>query len=212
MPEVSLGYRGERGVETKGLLSGNLSAEINQFFGGFAGVRFSLGQQGGIATYNAGLSLRYPTISRLNCQLGFQHEEWPAWRVGENRAYAFLEAILKEGIKFGLGIARRQTIFNEARFHEPWLWRGAVGEWNFLYRLSFRFLEWKNSTFTYYFANFDNFTLHNPQQLPFGIRLDYSLSPLWKVFTRCGSAVNGVSTMLLSFSEFSAEIGVRYAR
>lgn len=213
MSEISLGYRGERGVEAKGLLAGDVSAEISRFCTLDAGLGLSFFQQKGIAGYGVGVKGQHPAVKWLSLKLGFQHEEWSDWRVGENRAYALLHTNVGQTFKFALalGLTRRQPIFDEAHFHEPWFWKSSVGEWNLLYRLEFRFGDWKNSTATGYLANFNNLTLHNPQQFPFGIRVAYSLSPLWKVFIRFGSAVNGFSAMLLSFPEIEAEVGVRYA-
>ncbi len=204
-------------MEAKGVMAVGANTLINRWLAVEGGIGFSLFSQKGVTGYSFSANFFYPKINWLGLRLAFQHEQWNDWQVGENRVYGMarvgfegLKIITNSSIRLGLGVARRYPVFDHSRFQEPWFWRSPVPEWNFLYSLELEFLKTGNLLAQFFLANFDRLKIRNPQQFPFGIGVFYSPAASWQFFAHCGSAMNGLSTLLLSLSEVYVKVGVRY--
>ncbi|MEO0069235.1 MAG: hypothetical protein ABIK18_00355 [candidate division WOR-3 bacterium] len=234
IPEVSLGYRGERGVEAKGILGIGLQTELCRFLsleGGFAG---SFIQHNGVSGYAVKGKLSFPNLKRLSFNIGLAHNQWNDWQAGENSIFSLfffqpdINSCKPKGSGFatcqgrvpyilqpdiiGLGVSWRQPVFDPSRFTQPWIYTGGPGEWNLLYLFQWQLFQINNIKATAELSNYNLLEIKNPQQLPFGFRVRYWLSPSLELFLGCRTAINGLSTFLISFPELHADIGVKYGR
>ena len=113
------------------------------------------------------------------------------------------------GLALAAGAVYRAPAFAAGRYASPFNWQSPVPEWNLLYRVEWTFLRKKQAEASAWIANVDRFTVHSPPQFPFGLRGEYSLGREWYLLGRCGTAVNGLSGLILSLGEVAVEAGVR---
>jgi hypothetical protein len=213
-PELRIGYRGEAGVESKLVCTalGHATA-ANVLLS--AGVAASLFQHPGVSAYGLTVDTRLlgQVIGgrQLRAAAFAQHEQWNDWRTGENRAGATLRFLPNPCVLIGAGAAYRAPVFDPARYASPFWWVSPQPEWNLLYDVRWRFLQQPGWSVNAFVANVGPLTLHNPQQIPFGLEAGWWPRRHWTVTGRAGTAVNGVSALLLSLSELTLELGARYA-
>lgn len=161
----------------------------------------------GLARYGTFLRFQPNRLERagLSLELALMHEEWSEWQIGENRFLAMLNFQPLSKFGLGLGGAWRSPVMKN--YHSPFIWRSEIEELNLAYRLWWRFLCRSGGNAAIFLANADRFSFHNPQQLPFGVQGALTLKRT--AFTgSIGSAVNGLSGMLLSLSELELHLGV----
>lgn len=210
---LRLGYHGEAGVESKLVCAGQARAsrpglDIS------AGLAASLLQNAGVSAYGLRIDARvYARIGgpQLFASVLAQHEQWNDWHAGENRAGAMLALLPGLDLLFGLGAAYRAPVCDPARYASPFYWHSDQPEWNLIYDVRWRFLQQRSWTIHAFVANVGPLSLHNPQQVPFGLEAEWRLGEPWTVSGRLGTAVNGVSAPLLSLSEVNLSAGLRYA-
>jgi hypothetical protein len=204
-----LGYRGEPGVESKMLAIAQVDIEPVSFLQIDAGLSFNLFQNNGLGAVALGVgAVAYDPLG-LTLRLAGQHQQWNDWPAGENRLLAVVEAGPIYGFDAGLGLVHRVPVFDE-RYWSPFLWSGGAAEWNYLYRLRWKFIQRDNWWLRAGFSSYDRFTAHNPQQFPLEADGSCRLKDDLELVARVGTAIVGYSGGLVSFHEFELGAGVRY--
>jgi predicted dehydrogenase len=162
---VLLGYRGEPGVESKMLVTARADIVPIQYLKVDAGLSFNLFQNNGLGVAGLGLGVVLFSPAGLTLRFAAQHQQWNDWPAGENRLLAAVEAGPLYGFDAGLGLVRRVPVFGGEHW-SPFVWSGGAAEWNFLYRLRWKFFQRENWWLRAGFSSYDRFTAHNPQQFP----------------------------------------------
>lgn len=209
VPSVTLGYRGEPGVESKMLAGVQAEVDPLRFLRIDAGLSFNLFQNNGLGVAGIGVA---PVIYRpagLTLRLAGQHQQWNDWQAGENRILAVFEAGPLCRFDAGAGLVRRVPLFGH-RYWSPFVWTGDAAEWNFLYRLRWRFVQRENWWLRVGLSSYDRFTAHNPQQLPLVADGAYQLNTGLELIGFVSTAIVGYSGGLVSFHEAELHAGARY--
>lgn len=207
-PDAYLNLRLEPGVETRLLLASSAEwdfVERAKLFGGFA---VGVIDNPGIAHYGIGASVQVVDFAKLRLQAQVNHDEWTSWQVGENRAAGMVFAEPLRGLELGIGLAWRAPIYDPEQYHSPFKWSSDAPEWNWVYRLDWTFLTRDGVRAELWLANLDRLTIHNPQQLPFGLRASYTAWQRWRLTAQIGSAIKGLSSLLFALTEFDLRFGV----
>jgi len=204
-----LGYRGEPGVESKMLAAVQADLEPVRWLKADAGLSFNLFQHNGLGSAALGLGAVLFRPAGLTLGLAVQHQQWNDWQAGENRVRATIEAGPAFGIDAGFGLARRVPVFG-GEYRSPFVWQGGAAEWNYLYRLRWKFLQKENWWLRAGFSSYDRFAAHNPQQLPLEADGGYQLNDDLELVARAGTAIVGYSGGLVSFHEVELGVGVRH--
>ncbi len=208
-PALLLGFRHEPGVETKLLTTGSVDWQpLRQVRVGGA-FALSLIQHNGLSRIGLGVDTRLLDFAGLGLEAGVQHEQWNGWQSGENRVFGALRIEPVPGLRLGAGIAYRAPLLDSGSYSSPFNWQSDAPELNLLYRLEWTFLCRARVNAAAYLANFDRLTMHNPQQFPFGLRGTCGLGRGWRLLGHCGTAINGLSGLMLSLSEVTLELGVQ---
>jgi len=204
-----LGYRGEPGVESKMLATAQADIEPVQYLKVDGGLSFNLFQNNGLGA--AALGIRAVAYDPIGLALGLavQHQQWNDWRAGENRLLAVIEAGPWHGFDAGLGLVHRVPVFGD-RYWSPFVWSGGAAEWNYLYRLRWKFIQRDKWWFRAGLSSYDRYTAHNPQQFPLEAEGAYRLKESVELVARAGTAIVGYSGGLVSFHEIELKAGVRY--
>jgi len=174
-----------------------------------AGLSFNLFQSNGLGAASAGIGGVVYSPAGLTLRLAAQHQQWNDWLAGENRLLATVEATPLRGFDAGLGLVRRVPVFGD-RYWSPLVWSGGAAEWNYLYRLRWKFIQRENWWFRTGFSSYGRFTAHNPQQFPLEADGAYRLKDDVELFARAGTAIVGYSGGLPSFHELEVCAGVTY--
>jgi len=174
-----------------------------------AGLSFNLFQNNGLGAAGLGLGAVLSRPAGLTFRLAGQHQQWSDWRAGENRLLATLEAGPLHGFDAGIGLVRRVPVFGD-RYWSPFVWSGSAAEWNYLYRLRWKFIERENWWLRAGFSSYDRFTAHNPQQFPLEADGAYRLRDNLELVAQTGTAIVGYSGGLPSFHELEVCAGVTY--
>jgi hypothetical protein len=209
MPSFTLGYRGEPGVESKLLAAAQADVTPFPYVRLDAGLAFNLFQNNGLGAAALGVGAVACDPIGLTLRLAVQHQQWRDWQAGENRVLAMVEAGPVYGLDAGLGVVHRVPVFGD-RYWSPLVWSGGASEWNFLYRLRWKFTERENWWLRAGLSSYDRYTAHNPQQFPLEADGAYRLKDDLQLVARVGTAVVGVSGGLVSFHEIEFGAGVRY--
>jgi hypothetical protein len=204
-----LGYRGEPGVESKMLAIAQADITPVSSLQIGAGLSFNLFQNNGLGAAELGVAAELYQPVGLKLRLAAQHQQWNDWPAGENRWLVVLEAGPLRGFDAGLGLVRRVPVFGD-RYWSPFVWSGGAAEWNYLYRLRWKFIQRDDWWLRAGFSSYDRFTAHNPQQFPLEVDGAYRLKDDLQLVARVGTAVVGVSGGLVSFHEIEFSTGVRY--
>jgi len=208
-PTALLGYRHESGVESKLLVTGLADADIGSRVRLSAGLGFSLFENSGVTGYGLGVSVMPPGSDRLAIEAAAQHQQWSDWRAGENRVLAYVRVGPLPRLRLNVGAALRAPSFDTTHYWSPCEWRSDAPEWNLLYGIDWTFFERAGWSLSAFIANHDRFTVHDPQQFPLGLRVQYDVGAGCAVTARASTAISGFSGMLLTFSEAEFEAGVR---
>jgi len=174
-----------------------------------AGLSVNLFQSNGLGAASVGIGGVVYSPAGLTLRLAAQHQQWNDWLAGENRLLATVEATPLRGFDAGLGLARRVPVFGD-RYWSPFVWSGNAAEWNYLYRLRWKFIQRENWWLRAGFSSYDRFTAHNPQQFPLEADGAYRLKDDLQLVARVGTAIVGFSGGLASFHEVELSAGVRY--
>jgi len=183
--------------------------QVHRRFGITGGVALSLVQHNGLSALALGADASLLDFGDIGLAAGVRHEQWNDWQAGENRAFGLVTAGPTRGLELAAGAAYRAPLFAAGRYASPFNWQSPVPEWNLLYRVEWTFLRRKQAEVSAWIANVDRFTVHNPQQVPFGLRGAYNLGREWNLLGRCGTAINGLSGLILSLGEVAVEVGVQ---
>lgn len=215
---LGLGLLHEPGVATRGLARGRVELESlgtwKQSFVVGGNVAFAALDNPGLAHYGLDASVRLIPYSYFHTRfvLFAHHDEWGDWRTGENRVGGYVTlgawAVPWSRIRLDAGAAWRAPQFGDGYTNALRLTSDA-GEWNVLYGARWAFLSDYRSEAAVWMSNHDEFTVQTPQLVPFGLDGWYHLGQRATLFGRVGTGVNGVSGLLLSFSELRAEAGVK---
>jgi hypothetical protein len=206
---VLLGYRGEPGVESKMLVIGQVDIRPVYFLQIDAGLSFNLFQNNGLGAAELGVAAELYQPVGLTLRFAGQHQQWNDWPAGENRLLAAVEAGPLYGFDAGLGLVRRVPVFGE-RYWSPFVWSGGAAEWNFLYRLRWKFIQREDWWLRAGLSSYDRFTAHNPQQFPLEADGAYRLRDNLELVAQTGTAIVGYSGGLPSFHELEVCAGVTY--
>lgn len=208
--ELFVGYHHEAGVESK--LLGTLLADfsLHPRIDLDAGVAFSAVEHPGLARLGLGMTVRLTDLWHTRTRVGLQHEQWNDWRIGENRALVMFDAEPLRGLELGAGIAWRAPVYSVVRYWLPHWFASDAAELNLLYHAGWRFLRRDRVTATFIVSNLDRLVVRNPQQFPFRLEASTRLAPGWRLDACCGSAVTGLSSMLVSLKEVTVELGIRH--
>lgn len=162
----------------------------------------------GLAAYGLDAEVRLIQAFGLRVRTGAAHEQWRDWQAGENRVFGMVTALPRACLTLGVGLMWRAAIFDPTRYASPFSWRSPVPEWNIAYLLDWALLRRPGAELSLRLANQDLLIVHNPQQLPLGLRGRFSVGTDWHVSAGCGTAITGLSGPILSASELTAELGV----
>jgi hypothetical protein len=206
-PDLSLAYQGETGVEARGLVTAGLVAGIGRLISLDAALSFGFIQHPGLGTAALSATLAHPGVPGLDLMLGFQHQQWNDWHIGEDRLFSLARYQPLRLLKLGLGICRRLP-FSTAGERRQLLFP----EWNLLYHLCWQLLRTDRLTLNAELSNYDRLEIKNPQQLPLAISTVYYPGKHWEILSRCRLGFNGISTGLPSLTSMKMEIGVCYGR
>jgi hypothetical protein len=204
-----LGYRGEPGVESKMLVTAKADFVPVQCLKIAAGLSFNLFQNNGLDAAGLGLGALLYRPAGLALRVAAQHQQWNDWQAGENRALATVEAGPVFGIEAGFGLARRVSLFGEG-YPSPFTWKSDAAEWNYVYRLTWKFLQKEKWWLKAGFSSYDLLSTHNPQQFPFCLSGAYDLKDNLCLVADAGTAIVGYSGGLVSFHELTLNAGVKY--
>jgi hypothetical protein len=207
---VLLGYRGEPGVESKMLVTALADIVPVQYLKVDAGLSFNLFQNNGLGAAGLGLGAVLFSPAGLTLRFAAQHQQWNDWQAGENRALAAIEAGPVFGLEAGFGIARRVPVLRADDYWSPFVWSGSASEWNYVYRLTWKFLQKETWWLKAGFSSYDLFTVHSPQQFPLCLSGSYALKDNLDLVADAGTAIVGYSGGLASFHELTLNAGVRY--
>ena len=208
-PSFILGYRGEPGVESKMLAIAQADIAPVRLLRVDAGISFNLFQNNGLGAAEVGIGADVYRPARLTLRLAVQHQQWNDWRAGENRLLAAIEAGPHHGFDAGLGLVRRVPVFGD-RYWSPFVWSGGAEEWNFLYRLRWKFMQREHWWLRAGLSSYDRFTAHNPQQFPLEADGAYRLKDDLELVALVSTAIVGFSGGLVSFHEVELSAGVRH--
>ncbi len=207
---VMLGYRGEPGVESKLVATAMADIVPVQYLKVDAGLSFNVFQNNGVGAVGLGLGAVLFRPAGLSIRFAAQHQQWNDWQAGENRALATVEAGPVYGLEAGFGVARRVSVFGADDYRSPFVWKSDAAEWNYAYRLTWKFLRRESWWLKAGFSSYDLFTVHNPQQFPLCLSGAYSLKDNLDLVMDAGTAIVGYSGGLASFHEMTLNVGVRY--
>jgi len=146
----------------------------------------------------------------LTLRLAAQHQQWNDWQAGENRTLAAIEAGPVFGVEAGFGFVHRVPAFGDD-YWSPFVWNGDASEWNYAYRLTWKFLQKDNWWLRAGLSSYDRFTAHSPQQFPLKADGAYRLRDNLELVAAAGTAIVGYSGGLVSFHEVELGVGVKYA-
>jgi len=205
-----LGCRYEPGVEAKMLTGVQAEVEPLSFLRVDAGLSFNLFENNGLGAAGVGLDAAVFGPAVLTLRLAAQHQQWSDWQAGENRILATVEAGPAFGFEAGFGLVRRVPVFGSG-YRSPFVWSGSAAEWNWLYRLRWKFLRKENWWLRAGFSSYDRFTAHSPQQFPLETDGAYRLRDDLELVMRAGTAIVGYSGGLVSFHEVELSAGVKHA-
>jgi hypothetical protein len=208
-PSALLGYRYEFGVESKAVAAVQADYQPVSFAILDAGLSFNLFQSNGLGAASIGIGGVVYRPAGLTLRLAAQHQQWNSWLAGENRLLATVEAGPLRGFDAGLGLVRRAPVFGD-RYWSPLVWGGGAAEWNYLYRLRWKFIQRENWWLRTGFSSYDRFTAHSPQQFPVEVEGAYRPKDDLELFARAGTAIVGYSGGLPSFHELEVCAGVTY--
>ena len=208
-PSVILGYRGEPGVESKMLVALQADLEPVRYLRVDAGLSFNLFQNNGLGMASLGIGAELYHPAGLTLRFAGQHQQWNDWQAGENRALVTLEAGPLYGFDAGFGLARRVPVFGDD-YCSPFRWKSDAAEWNYLYRLRWKFINKENWWLRAGLSSYDQFTAHNPQQFPLEADGAYRLKDALELIAQAGTAIVGFSGGLVSFHEIEVGAGVKY--
>jgi hypothetical protein len=207
---VLLGYRGEPGVESKMLVTARADIVPIQYLKVDAGLSFNLFQNNGLGVAGLGLGVVLFSPAGLTLRFAAQHQQWNDWQAGENRALATIEAGPVFGLEAGFGVARRVPVFGADDYRSPFVWKSDAAEWNYVYRLTWKFLQKETWWLKTGFSSYDLFTLHSPQQFPLRLSGSYALKDNLDLVADVNTAIVGYSGGLVSFHELTLNAGVKY--
>lgn len=207
-PDAGLEFRYEPGVETRLLLFGGFEAASGSRAGVFGGFALGAIDNPGIARYGIGGSVTVLDAVKLRLQGQVNHDEWSSWRAGENRAAGMIAAEPLRGLELGIGLAWRVPVYDSLRYCSPFIWSSEAPEWNYVYQLDWTFLQRDSTRIALWLANLDRLTIHNPQQLPFGVHASFAPRPRWRLNARLGSDIKGLSSLLFSLGELDLRLGI----
>ena len=214
-PSGQLAFRHEPGVETQlgfagaidFLLAPEITADVNIGFGFLENM--------GVTHYRLGVRANPLWGGRAGIEAAFEHDQWVDWFTGENRAIGMVRVEPLRGLELGVGAAWRAPVTGDSArpdaYASPFNWSSDNPEWNLLYRVRWQFLSGPRLALGAYISNHDAFTIHNPQQVPFGVDGSYSLGEDVKFYGRLGSDIKGLSGALLDLGEVSLDLGVKRA-
>ena len=209
VPSIILGYRGEPGVESKMLAIAQVDLAPVRFLRVDAGLSFNLFQNNGLGAAGVGIGAVLLRSAGLTLMLAGQHQQWNDWQAGENRLLVALEAGPLFGCDAGAGLVRRVPVFG-GEYWSPFVWSGGAAEWNFLYRLRWKFFQRENWWLRAGFSSYDRFTAHNPQQFPLEADGAYRLKDDLELVALVSTAIVGFSGGLVSFHEVELCAGVKH--
>jgi len=209
LPSFTLGYRGEPGVESKMFAAAQADVTPLPYVRLDAGFSFNLFQNNGLGAAALGVGAVAHDRLGLALRLAVQHQQWNDWQAGENRVLATLEAGPVYGLDAGLGLVHRVPVFGD-RYWSPLVWSGGASEWNYLYRLRWKFVQRENWWVRAGFSSYDRFTAHNPQQVPLEADGAYRVKEDLELLARAGTAIVGLSGGIVTFHEVELSAGVRY--
>jgi hypothetical protein len=205
---VLLGVRHEAGVESKALVSVHGSRPVLSFLNIHAGIGLSLFQHNGLSDYGLGVRIRALRFGRIELDASCCHSQWNDWRIGENRVMATAHTTPLRTLHLGAGIAYRAPVFDDG-FASPLAWDSDMPEFNLVYELDWTFLEIAPVDAVLTVSNADLLRMSAPSRIPLRVSAIADLLPGWSLLFRCGTGIKGLSSLLLSVSEVTAELGVR---
>jgi len=206
---ASLGYRGEPGVESKMLAVVQADIEPLRFLKIDAGLSFNLFENNGLGAAALGIGAVLFRPAGLALRLAAQHQQWNGWRAGENRLLVLLEAGPLFGFDAGVGLVRRAPLFGDD-YWSLFGWKSDAAEWNYQYRLRWKFIQRENWWLRAGVSTCDRFLAHTPQQFPLEADGGYRLRDKLELIARAGTAIVGYSGGLASFHEIEVTAGVKY--
>lgn len=188
-----------------------LQADITpvRFFKVDAGLSLNLFQNNGLGAAHLGLAAEVYSPAHLTLRLAGQHQQWTDWQAGENRLLVVFEAGPLYGLDAGAGLVRRVPVFGD-RYSSPLVWSSDAAEWNFLYRLRWKFIQRENWWIRAGLSSYDRFTAHNPQQFPLEADGAYRLRDGLELAGLVSTAIVGYSGGLASFHDLDLSVGVRH--
>jgi len=207
----TVGFRHERGVESRMVVTVLARQDLLPWLALDAGVGLNMFGHDGLAGYGLGAEAEILPLVRLRVRAAVQHDQWNDWRIGENRVLGMLAAEPLDRFELGAGMAWRAPVYDPKRYASPLEWQSDAPEWNLVYHLGWRFLETGPFVASAVLSNLDDLRLQTPHHISFRAEGSWRLDQNWQVVASCGTGVKGLSGLLFSVSEVSANAGVRHA-
>ncbi|MFO7676055.1 MAG: hypothetical protein R6X12_07060 [bacterium] len=205
--EFGFGLRHEAGVETRLPLSALAALEPLP----------SLRLRGGLAANLArpGLPDRYALEARWSfapwagVAAGAVLRRWPAWRAGENLAFASATGRPLDVLELEAGICRRVPLLDSAQWRSPLVWNSSLAEWNVVYGVGWRFVNRPELALAVRTGNRAALAVRTPGLPGLRVEGERTLGRGWRALAAAGAEVKGLSSALLELGAVELEVGVR---
>jgi len=204
------GWHHEHGVESKLVTTARIAHSPLPRLDLDASLSLALVRHAGVAAWRLGAAYRLAGAWNTTAFAGLQHDQWNDWRIGENRALALLVVSPFRPVSLGWGIAWRAPVLDPDQYASPFAWRSDVPEWNLVYRVGWRVVDRPRLTAAAVVSNITPTRFYSPQHVAFRLEGSLRLDPAWRLELHLGTAAKGLSAMLLSVNEFTAEVGISH--
>jgi len=164
---------------------------------------------GGNNLFGLGFGFRVDWL-RSEADFILQHEAWPAWQVTENRLAAFWKFRPFPIFSAQIGLYYRTPQYNSTRFDQIFAWPWANSELSTLYRLELGLYEGERFKMDGFLGNYDRMRIYAWDNMHIAITPAWYFNDRFSAALQLGVALKGVSGGILSLSQWSGEMGLRY--
>jgi hypothetical protein len=148
---------------------------------------------------------------RSSVTFGIQQERWHSWQVTENRMELFWNWRVIPSLYVSAGIGYRSPQYAVNTFWQSFAWPSEDAEFNLIYRVEWKFLEWEDLQLSTILADYDRMRLYSLSNVHMILKAEYSLDESWSCLGYFSVGVKGLSGSILSFSQYVVSLGANYA-
>ena len=204
---VALGARHEPGVETRVPLV--VAGEVTPLAGLRVAGGIDLNLAGTAVPERYALEAGWSPVRFIELGAGAILHRWPAWRAGENLAFASLRARPVERLELEAGVARRVPLLDTASWSSPVNWSSPLAEWNIVYRIGWHFLDRPGLRAAVSTGNHQLLALRTPGLIGLRLEGEKSLRTGWTVTAALAGEMKGLSSALAELGAVELELGVK---